>query len=136
MNLFPKQTTLRHGYSCVCVYLEAIDSLRILSASPSSPKSVTTTEEQPTTLRAVPSLSTLARPTHSPRVLPSGTLSRSTPCSAHSASLQPCESTQSLASPLSSDFAHSCRPRRRPSAHRAFFRTALSAASASIGGSA
>merc|ERR1719271_1036194 len=105
--------TLRHGY-VRSVYLLKL-ALRMESASDSSPKSVITAHEQPTTLRAVPSLSTLARPTHSPSCLPSDTFIRSTPCSAQSASmslvyagsLQPCERTHSLASPLSSALAHS-----------------------------
>merc|ERR1719263_1758885 len=116
--------TLRHGY-VRSLYLAKL-ALRMESASDSSPKSVTTTHEQPTTLRAVPSLSTLARPTHSPSCLPSETFMRSTPCSAQSASisfvyagsLQPCDSTHSFPSDLSSALQHSWRPRRRPSWQR------------------
>merc|ERR1719231_1596497 len=62
-----------------CLVSEALSTS---SALDSSPKSVTTQHEQPTTLRAVPSLSTLARPTHSPSCLPSETFMRSTECSA------------------------------------------------------
>merc|ERR1719263_1603218 len=134
--------TLRHGY-VRSLYLAKLD-LRMESASDSSPKSVTTTHEQPTTLRAVPSLSTLARPTHSPSCLPSETFIRSTPCSAHSASmslvyagsLHACDRTHSFAICWSSALQHSCRPRRRPSWQSEFLRTFCSAVSTSMGGSA
>lgn len=55
-------------------------------ASDSSPKSVTATQEQPTTLRALPSRSILQRPAHSPSFLASETLIKLMLCSAQRAS--------------------------------------------------
>lgn len=55
-------------------------------ASDSSPKSFTTTHEQATILRALPSRSILQRPAHSPSFLASETLMRLILCSAQSAS--------------------------------------------------
>mmetsp|Transcript_2854 Transcript_2854/g.9332 ORF Transcript_2854/g.9332 Transcript_2854/m.9332 type:complete len:218 (-) Transcript_2854:33-686(-) len=118
-------------------------SMRILSARVSSPKSLTTTHEQLTTLRAFPSASILHRPAHSPSSLPSATFMRLTLCSAQSASTSfvyaasshDCARMHSLASFLSRALAASWRPRARPSLHRAALSTALRAASMSMGSS-
>merc|ERR1719427_2000256 len=62
-------------------------SIRTSWACDSLPQSLTTTQLQPTTFLALPSLSILQRPAHSPSFLLSSTLMRLMLCSAHRASI-------------------------------------------------
>lgn len=94
-----------------------------------------TTHEHPTIFRALPMLSILQSPAHSPSFLLLSTLIKGIWCSEHRAatsflyigSSQFSASTQSSACRLSRALAASCKPRITPLWIRAVFRTSWSA---------
>merc|ERR1711911_365457 len=110
-------------------------------AGPSAPQSLTTAELHLTTFLALPSLSILQSPVHSPSFMLLSTLMRGMPCSMHRAEIsflywgssQFSARTQSSACLLSRAFWVSLRPRARPSAIRDCLRTSWRAEFMSMG---
>merc|ERR1712050_621611 len=116
-------------------------SWRTSLAGPSLPQSLMTQEEHLTTFLALPSLSILQRPAHSPSFMLLSTLIRGMPCSMHRAEMsflymgssQFSARIQSRAWRLSRAFAASRSPRARPSAIRTCLRTSWMAVLMSMG---
>merc|ERR1719511_555987 len=116
-------------------------SWRTSLAGPSLPQSLMTQEEHLTTFLALPSLSILQRPAHSPSFMLLSTLIRGMPCSMHRAEIsflymgssQFSARMQSSACLLSRAFWVSLTPLARPSAMRACLRTSWMAVLMSMG---